>query len=99
MYRYPSESGGGFDRYHPCQKPQALLEDLIKRHSNKGDTILDPFMGSGSTGVASYNLDRNFIGMEIDDNYYSIAKQRLEAVKCGATPKVSKESSKQKPLF
>ena len=99
VYRYPSESGGGFDRYHPCQKPQALLEDIIKRHSNKGDTILDPFMGSGSTGVAAYNLDRNFIGIEIDNDYYSIAQQRLEAVKCGATPKISKNTSKTKALF
>lgn len=78
VLEYPSESGGGFKRYHPCQKNIKMLEELIKRHSNENDTILDPFMGSGSTGVACINTNRNFIGYELDENYFKIAKERLE---------------------
>lgn len=62
---------------HPTQKSLALMTDLVKIHSNKGDIILDPFMGSGSTGVAAKQLDRNFIGIELDDNYFEIAKKRI----------------------
>ena len=78
VHRYPSESGGGFERYHPCQKPQDLLVELIKRHSNIGDTVFDPFMGSGSVGLACLNTDRDFIGMELDDNYFHIAEERIK---------------------
>lgn len=63
---------------HPTQKPIALLEYLIKTYSNEGDTILDNCMGSGSTGVACVNTNRNFIGIELDENYFKIAEERIE---------------------
>ena len=66
------------DGYHPTQKPVALLEDLIQTYSNEGNTILDFTMGSGSTGVACVNTNRNFIGIELDDGYFNIAKKRIE---------------------
>lgn len=65
------------DRLHPAQKPIDLLNQYIQLHSNPEDTILDPFMGSGSTGVACKNLNRNFIGMELNPDYFQIAKQRI----------------------
>ena len=63
---------------HPTQKPVALLEYLIKTYTNENDVVLDNCMGSGSTGVACQNTNRNFIGIELDDDYFNIAKQRLE---------------------
>lgn len=65
---------------HPTQKPVALLEYLIKTYTNEGDTVLDFTMGSGSTGVACKNLNRNFIGIEKDEKYFEIAKNRIENV-------------------
>ena len=65
---------------HPTQKPVPLLEYLIKTYSNEGETILDNTMGSGTTGVACKNLNRNFIGIEMDEKYFNIAKQRIEAL-------------------
>ena len=65
-------------RYHPTQKPVALLEYLIKTYTNEGETVLDFTMGSGSTGVAAKNLNRNFIGIELDEEYFEIAKKRIE---------------------
>lgn len=53
------------------------MEDIISLHSNKEQTIVDLFMGSGTTGVACKNLNRKFIGIEMDDNYFSIAKERI----------------------
>jgi DNA modification methylase len=64
---------------HPTQKPIALLEKLVLGFTNQGDAILDPFMGSGSTGVAAQMHGRRFIGMERDAEYFEIAKQRLSA--------------------
>ena len=66
------------DGYHPTQKPVALLEDLIQTYSNEGDTVLDFTAGSGSTGVACVNTNRNFIGIELDRGYFEIAKNRIE---------------------
>ena len=66
-------------KYHPTQKPIALYEYLINTYSNEGDTILDPFMGSGTTGVACVNTNRNFIGIEKEENYYKIAEQRISS--------------------
>lgn len=63
---------------HPTQKPVALLEYLIKTYTNEGETVLDNCMGSGSTGVACLNTNRNFIGMELDENYFNIAKERIK---------------------
>lgn len=64
--------------FHPTQKPVALLEYLIKTYTNEGDMVLDFTMGSGSTGVACLNTNRNFIGIELDEKYYNIAKNRLQ---------------------
>lgn len=73
------------DRFHPTQKPVALLEYLIKTYTLEGETVLDFTMGSGSTGVACVNLDRNFIGIEKDERYFNIGvnrvKQRIENAK------------------
>lgn len=65
---------------HPTQKPIKLMEELIKRHSNVGNTVLDNFMGSGTTGVACKNLNRKFIGIELDGTYFNLAKERIESV-------------------
>lgn len=62
---------------HPTQKPIALMEYLVKTYTNEGDVILDFTMGSGTTGVACKNLNRNFIGIELDENYFNIAKERI----------------------
>ncbi|EDD5834155.1 site-specific DNA-methyltransferase [Salmonella enterica] len=66
------------DKYHPTQKPVALLEDLIQTYSNPGDTVLDFTMGSGSTGVACMNTGRRFIGIEKEQRYFDIAAARIE---------------------
>ena len=65
-------------KLHSCQKPLDILERIIKTSSNEGYIILDCFMGSGSTGVACMNTNRKFIGIELDENYFNIAKQRIE---------------------
>lgn len=82
--RYPTNilnfsNGNHKNIFHPTQKPVALLEYLIKTYTDEGNVVLDNCMGSGSTGVACVNTNRNFIGMEIDDGYFSIAKERIEA--------------------
>lgn len=63
---------------HPTQKPVVLLEYLIKTYTNENETVLDNCMGSGSTGVACKNTNRNFIGIELDEKYYNIAKERIQ---------------------
>ena len=63
---------------HPTQKPVLLLENLINTFSNENDLVLDNCMGSGSTGIACINTNRNFIGIELDKNYFNIAKDRIE---------------------
>lgn len=68
---------------HPTQKPVALLEYLIKTYTQEGDTVLDNCMGSGSTGVACVNTNRNFIGIELDEKYFEIAKERIEKCQNG----------------
>lgn len=62
---------------HPTQKPTALMDYLIKTYTNEGDTVLDNCMGSGTTGVACGNTNRNFIGMEMNREYYHIARKRI----------------------
>ena len=81
-YRYPTQVWK-FKRdilksnLHPTQKPVLLLEEIIKTYTNQGDTVLDNCMGSGSTGVACLNTNRNFIGIELDENYFNIAQDRI----------------------
>jgi site-specific DNA-methyltransferase (adenine-specific) len=65
---------------HPAAFPYQLAHDHIISWSNEGDTVLDPFMGSGTTGVAAKNLNRNFIGIELDKQYFKIAEKRIDAV-------------------
>ena len=62
---------------HPCQKPVSLMEEIIKVHTNVGDTVLDCYMGSGTTGVACRNTGRNFIGIELDSKYFDLAERRI----------------------
>ena len=66
--------------FHPTQKPSELCEWLIKSYSNNGEVILDNCMGSGSTGVAALNLHRKFIGIELDQQYFEIAKNRIQDI-------------------
>lgn len=74
---------------HPTQKPVALMEYLIKTYTKEGETVLDFAMGSGTTGVACKNLNRNFIGIELDENYFKIAEERIKQT-------TTKESNKLK---
>ena len=76
VFEHKKEYGG----FHPTQKPVSLLEDLIKTYSNAGNTVLDFTMGSGSTGVACKNTNRNFIGIELDEKYFEIAKNRISLI-------------------
>jgi site-specific DNA-methyltransferase (adenine-specific) len=64
---------------HPTQKPVPLMEYLIKTYTNESETVLDFTMGSGSTGVAAKNINRKFIGIEMDESYFNIAKDRINA--------------------
>ena len=68
------------DKLHPTQKPVSLCEYLIQTYTNEGDVVLDNCMGSGTTGIACLNTNRKFIGMELDDTYFEIAKKRIEEV-------------------
>lgn len=68
--------------FHPTQKPVPLLEYLIRTYTNEGETVLDPTMGSGSTGVACANTGRRFIGIELDAGYFEIARKRIEEANC-----------------
>ena len=82
-YRYPTQVWR-FKRdclksnLHPTQKPLALVEELVKTFTNEGDLVLDNTMGSGTTGVACKRLNRDFIGIEKDEKYFEIAKERIE---------------------
>ena len=85
--RYPRSvikvSNDNHGSLHPTQKPVALMEYLIKTYTNDGETVLDFTMGSGTTGCACVNLNRDFIGIEKDPEYYEIAKKRIEAARDG----------------
>jgi len=72
-----SVAGNKDSTLHPTQKPVALMEYLIKTYTNEGETVLDFTMGSGTTGAACKNLSRNFIGIELDKEYFEIAKKRI----------------------
>lgn len=69
------------EKHHPCPVPIKLMERIITLCSNENDIILDPFMGSGTTCLAAKNLNRSYIGIELDENYYNIAKERLDDCK------------------
>jgi len=83
--RYPSSiikvNNPNNNSLHSTQKPVSLMEYLIKTYTNENETVLDFTMGSGTTGVACKNLNRNFIGIELDENYFNIAKERIENTK------------------
>ena len=66
------------NRVHPSQKPIELMEKMIRNSSGEGGTVLDPFLGSGTTAIAAMNLNRNFIGYEIDEKYFLIAQKRID---------------------
>ena len=68
------------NKQHPTEKPVDLMKLYIENSSNEGDLVLDPFMGTGSTGMAAIKTNRNFIGIEIDEKYFNIAEQRIENV-------------------
>lgn len=74
ILEYVSDRRG---KVHPTQKPVALMEYLIRTYTNEGETVLDNCMGSGSTGVACVNTNRNFIGIELDADYFKIAEKRI----------------------
>ena len=78
LYSYPI-CAGKERTIHPTQKPLSLITDLVLKHSNEGDVVLDCFMGSGTTGVACKNTNREFIGIELDEKYYKVACERLGA--------------------
>ena len=77
-YNKASKECNNVNRVHPTQKPVDLLEYLIKTYTNEGDLVLDFTMGSGSTGVACNNTNRRFIGIELDEGYFNIAKERIK---------------------
>lgn len=76
IYEYPICHDKG--RFHPTQKPLALFEDLVKKHSNEGELVLDCFSGAATTVVACINLNRNFIGCELDKEYYDKSMKRIK---------------------
>jgi DNA modification methylase len=80
VFAYASESGGAFNRIHPTQKPVKLIEQLIRIHSDEGDLVLDPFMGSGCTAIACINSGREYIGFELDKDYYDKSIIRIESL-------------------
>ena len=79
IYDYPIY--GGKDRFHPTQKSLPMFEELIKKHSNEGDTIVDPYAGSGTTAVAAINTNRIYVCCEPDDVYFEKGKVRCEKAK------------------
>ena len=76
-FEWRRDNAKEYPKIHPTQKPVLLLEDLIRTYSNEGNTVLDFTMGSGSTGVACVNTNRNFIGIELDNDYFNIATERI----------------------
>lgn len=77
IFEIAKDNYGG-NSFHPTQKPVELMKQLIELYSNEGDVVLDAFMGSGSTGIACIQTDRKFIGIELDEEYFNISKNRIE---------------------
>lgn len=82
IYSYPINHEK--DRFHPTQKPLQLIMDLVEKHSNEGDIVLDCFSGSGTTAVAAMKTNRHFIGCEINEDYHSKSIERLHLSNCSA---------------
>ena len=78
IYKYPICHSK--DRFHPTQKPLGLIEELVKKHSNLGDSVLDCFSGSGTSAVACVNLDRNFYGCELNGEYFEKSIDRINKI-------------------
>ena len=78
VFTYPIV--GSKKRFHPTQKPIELIRDLINIHTNENDVILDPFVGSGTTAIAAINTNRHFIGIEQEERYVDISRERVQAV-------------------
>lgn len=78
IYKFPICQDAG--RFHPTQKPVALMEELIKKHSNEGDVVLDCFAGSGTTGAAALATERDFIGCEANKEYFDKSLERLKKI-------------------
>ena len=78
QYRYPIPNNG--KRLHPTQKPLQLFKDLVKKHSNKGDLVIDPFLGSGTTAVAALQTGRHFAGCDKDSRYTKIASRQIKEI-------------------
>ncbi len=76
IYRHPLQ--GGKERFHPTQKSLPLFEELILKHSNEGDIVLDPFAGSATTAIAAIHTNRKFIGCELDEKFFTKSKERIE---------------------
>lgn len=87
VLKFPVVPNGNGKKVHPTQKPVQLLEHLIKMYSDEGETVLDPTMGSGSCGVAALNINRCFIGFELQEDYFTTAEQRIAYA--AANPKLA----------
>ena len=84
IYRHPLQ--GGKDRFHPTQKSLPLFQELIEKHSNEGDLVLDCFAGSATTAIAAMNTGRNFVGCELDEEYYQKSVERIKKNSLTPTP-------------
>lgn len=78
IYGFSAKHNIDGGKVHVAQKPVELISKLIKDSTNKGDLVLDPFLGSGTTAIAALNLNRRFIGFELDERYFDIAQKRID---------------------
>jgi len=90
-------AGGGGKNEHPTRKPDALMMELVADFTDRGESVLDAFAGSGTTGVAALRLDRRFVGIERDPRYFALAVERLRAEEAGSTLQAARAG--QAPLF
>jgi site-specific DNA-methyltransferase (adenine-specific)/modification methylase len=84
---------------HTTQKPVYLMKKILEIHTNEHDLVLDCFLGSGTTGVACKQLNRNFIGIELDDKYFNLAKNRIETTIAGSSADINPDTSDNNILF
>jgi len=78
VFEYTPQARPGDDRFHPTQKPVPLYEWILNKYAKEGDTILDTHVGSGSSLIACHNTNHKYVGFEIDETYYNLAKKRIE---------------------